>query len=190
MSRLYLETKRMTLIETLEDDAELFYGLDADPDVMTYISGGEPSSLDFCKAAVGRCLAQYERYDHKFGLWWAQSKKNDELLGWFLLRPDKLHPERVENPELGYRFKKEHWGRGYATEGAMALRDKAFLDLGCKSIYAVAMKENLGSQKVMQKIGMSFLGEYKQDECFAPGKDTSAVHYKITKEEWENVYKD
>jgi len=184
MSKVYLETERMILKTTTPEDAELFFELDADPDVMMYISGGEPSSLERCVQAAQRTYAQYERYQDKFGLWWATLKSSGEVLGWFLLRPDKLKPETVENPELGYRLHKKHWGKGYATEASQALVDKAFKELNCESVYAVAMKGNQASQNVMKKVGMIYIGEFVQDECFAPGMNPEAVEYKITKKEW------
>jgi len=189
MSDVYLETERMVLKKIQTGDAEKFFELNSDPEVMKYISGGEPTPMEECEAIWQRVSALYERYNDKFGTWMAHLKSTDETVGFFILRPDKLKPDTVENPELGYRLYRKHWGKGYATEGSQALVDKAFEFLDCDSVYAVSMTENQASQKIMKKVGMKFIGEYKQDECCAPGGDTAAVEYKITKEEWTDENK-
>lgn len=56
--------------------------------------------------------------------------------------------------EIGWRFLPEHWGRGLATEAALALRDHGFRDLGLERIYALAVHTNDRSRAVMRRIGM------------------------------------
>ena len=186
MRKTYLETQRLRLRELTPDETDIFFDIDSDPEVMKYLSGGKPSSRELCEKAVQRTYAYYEKYQHKFGLWIAEEKETSDYIGWFLLRPDKKKPEDTNNPELGYRLKKKFWGQGYATEGALALVEKAFTQLHCKSVFAITMVGNLGSQNVMKKVGMQFIGNYEQEECFAPGNDPSAVHYAITMDEWQN----
>lgn len=184
MSNIFLETDRMYLREMELHEGDLLFDLDSDPEVMKYLSGGKTTSKDVCERAIKNICEYYNRYNKKFGLWFAFEKETNSYMGWFLLRPDKLRPEDVKSPELGYRLKRGFWGKGYATEGAKALVNKALRELDCDSVFAVTMTSNLASQNVMKKVGMTYTGEYKQDECFAPGGDTSAVHYLITKNEF------
>ena len=64
-----------------------------------------------------------------------------------------------EEVEVGYRFMKEHWGKGYATEAASALVKYGFEKLGLKKIVSFAHVDNRGSTRVMEKIGMQYVGE-------------------------------
>jgi len=56
--------------------------------------------------------------------------------------------------DIGWRLIPKFWGKGYATEGAVACINFAFTTLNLKEVYAIAPKLNLKSQHVMQKIGM------------------------------------
>lgn len=77
----------------------------------------------------------------------------------FELNGDSEVMKYTGETDLGYRFKKSFWGKGYGTEAAtMALKD-GFDRLQLKSIYAEAYSENLGSIRIMEKIGMKFLKE-------------------------------
>ena len=180
MSSIYLETERMRLRELEPGEASILFDLDSDPEVMRFLRGGQATELDVCIQIIHKIRGYYEKHDHRFGLWFAEEKISQKIMGWFFLRPDKGRPDDISNPELGYRLKKEFWGKGFATEGSQALIGKSFSELNCNSVFAVAMTGNLASQNVMKKIGMKFEGDYKQDECFAPGGDTSAVHYVLS----------
>src|SRR5687767_9756338 len=113
---IYLETSRVMLREVQDSDFLLFEDLDSDPEVMTYLTDGRPSSPDDIKAGMERIKAMNQRYQGKFGLWIAIEKTSNEFIGWFLFRPCKKHPEDLKTIELGYRLKKAFWGKGYAPE--------------------------------------------------------------------------
>ena len=78
--------------------------------------------------------------------------------------------------ELGYRLKKNFWGKGYATELSKVLHDYCFDECHADTLWAHAMKANLASQNIMQKIGMSF----DREEIYAefPGEDKRCVWFK------------
>ncbi|MEW6412924.1 MAG: GNAT family N-acetyltransferase [Candidatus Zixiibacteriota bacterium] len=75
------------------------------------------------------------------------------LIGWAGIGP--WEPDETEI-ELFYGFGKEHWGKGFATEAAQAVMDYAFDKIGLKRLIAVANPENIGSVRVLEKIGMKF----------------------------------
>lgn len=186
MSEFYLETERILLRQMQPSEAPELFDLDSDPEVMKYLSGGKPSTMETCEKALNGILAYYQRYDNKYGLWFAIEKNSQEVMGWFLLRPDKKNLDDTKNPELGYRLKRKFWGRGYATEGSVGLVDKAFQEFNCDSVFAITMLANNASQNVMKKIGMTFLSDYQEDQCVGPSGDRSAVHYAIKKQEWQS----
>lgn len=57
--------------------------------------------------------------------------------------------------EIGWRLAAEHWGKGYATEGALAALDYGFYDLDLDEIVSFTTPDNLPSRRVMEKIGMT-----------------------------------
>jgi RimJ/RimL family protein N-acetyltransferase len=64
--------------------------------------------------------------------------------------------------ELVYVFAVDSWGRGYATEAALALRDHALHDVGLRRIIALIDPENHASVRVAEKIGMAFERETRR----------------------------
>lgn len=62
--------------------------------------------------------------------------------------------------ELGYRFLPEYWGKGYATETARAALNYAFNEIKTDVVYAMAVTENTGSNRVLQKLGFEELGTF------------------------------
>ena len=82
-------------------------------------------------------------------------KERGEIMGWCGLdHRDKSQP----NPVLFYLLKADYWGQGYATEAANALLRYAFGTLQLKQIDGAAAFDNLASKRVMEKIGMAYLG--------------------------------
>jgi [ribosomal protein S5]-alanine N-acetyltransferase len=68
------------------------------------------------------------------------------------------HLEDGPEIEVGYRFLKEHWGHGYATESAQASIDFAFDEVGLDRIVAVALETNIASRRVLEKCGLREIG--------------------------------
>jgi RimJ/RimL family protein N-acetyltransferase len=73
-------------------------------------------------------------------------------LGWLSFQPAEGTPGEVN---LGYRFRRDAWGKGYATEGARALVRKGSSELGVQRVVATTYEENLASRRVMEKLGMT-----------------------------------
>ncbi len=159
-----------------EDEAELL-ALDADPEVMAYLSNGRPSSRESIKEMMQKVSSQVVASRGKYGVWAAIEKETGRFVGWFHLFPPKDSPEDIQRLYLGYRIRKEFWGFGYATEVSRALIEKAFSELGASEVCAQAMKANRRSVRVMEKIGMSFCREF-QENSFPIGFQ-DAVLYSI-----------
>lgn len=125
--QVFLETERLVLRRFTGNDVQNLFDLDNDPEVMRFITGGRPTPRAVVRnETLPRFLCYYERYA-RFGFWAAVEKRSNRFLGWFELRPpDSGGPGEVE---LGYRLRREAWGRGYATEGSQALIRRAFAEL-------------------------------------------------------------
>ncbi|MEI7029834.1 GNAT family N-acetyltransferase [Streptomyces pratensis] len=184
--RAFLETDRLVLRPFTDADVPDLLALDNDPDVMRYINGGRPTSEQDIR---GRTLPRL-LHDHPCtgarGYWAALRKDTGTFLGWFELRPLNDHDPAVA--ELGYRLHRSAWGRGYATEGARALVNKAFTDLGVEQVTANTMAVNVASRRVMEKAGLTFLRAYTEDwPETIEGSEHGEVAYVLTRKAWERA---
>ena len=176
--QIYLETERILLRQFTPDDVDCLYALDSDPEVMRYLTNGVPRSYAETKnETLPRHIAYYEKFAH-FGVWAAIEKETGAFIGWFHFRPDARNPE--EDIELGYRLMRLVWDKGYATEVSRALIRKGFEELGVKRVTARAMKANVNSWRVMEKVGMNFEMEYIEEKF--PVDDQTAVRYELSRE--------
>ena len=181
---VHLETERLILRRFTPDDVDNLVTLDGDADVMLYLTGGritprEEVETDILPAFLG----YYERGDG-YGFWAVVEKASGDFVGWFHFRPGEDNQD--DEPELGYRLRKDAWGKGYATEGSVALIAKGFTELGVRRVVASTMVVNTGSRRVMEKAGMRLIRTFHQDWPYAiPGDEQGDVEYAITRQEWD-----
>ncbi|WP_295029426.1 GNAT family N-acetyltransferase [Shewanella sp.] len=71
---------------------------------------------------------------------------------------------RIKAVDIGYRFHPAHWGKGYATESNLACIEYAKQHMNLNHVLGDAVAENLGSIKVLLKLGMSYISQYQEDE--------------------------
>ena len=151
--RPWLETLRLELRDLVASDCDDLFRLHGDPRVMTYIADGKPST----RSAVLRALVRYVRYPALYpglGLWHASRRDTGAFIGWFALNYAGKSPDI----EVGYRLVPEAWGQGFATEGARALVDYGFDDLGLERIIGLTHRDNKASQRVLMKAGLEPAG--------------------------------
>jgi len=169
------------------DGADMLIELDSDPEVMRHLTGGEPTLPPAVvrERVIPNVLATYERWDGRFGLFAAYVKEGGDFIGWFQLRPERGGP--LDEVELGYRLRRDAWGKGYATEAARALLDKGFSELGLRVVWGETMAVNLASQKVMEKVGMSVVEEIPTPDEMqgVEGAERGGFRFEITKEQWD-----
>lgn len=115
----------------------------------------------------------------------AHEKDGGAFIGWFCLRPESGGP--ADEVELGYRLRQEAWGLGYATEGSRALLEKAFTELDVRLVWGATMAMNLPSQKVMEKVGMTFAKTIPtpNDMLMVERSELGGMQYEIAKEQWQ-----
>ncbi len=179
---VYLETERMVLREFTADDLELIVALDSEPGVKRYIDNDAPVDRDELTERLDWWLG-YDRRTVGYGFWAALERSTGTFLGWFHLRPDE--DAGPLEPELGYRLHRAAWGRGFATEGSLALIDHAFSKLDAERVCASTMAVNTGSRRVMEKAGMCFVRAFDinwMDDV--PGQEEGGVEYAISRGEW------
>ena len=181
---VFLETARLRLRALTNGDVEHLFALDDDPEVMRFINGGRPASR---AAILDRQLPAMMRGFPAYGggpaCWAAEERASGRFVGWFALRP--LDPDRPEVADLGYRLRRDAWGRGYATEGARALVDKGFRDLGVRRVVADTMTVNARSRRVLEKVGLVFVRRFTGDWAeVIEGSDQGDVEYALDRAAW------
>ena len=135
-----------------EDDADNILRLNRSPEVMRYIHGEAAlsSADDALEVLRSRVFPQYAQYG--VGRWAVELRETHEFIGWCGLKFEPRHKAF----DLGYRFLREHWGKGFATEAARASLNYGRLHLGGRRIVGMALVQNLASIHVLEKIGMRF----------------------------------
>lgn len=157
-----LETERLLLRELVPEDAPGLYEMDSDPDVHTYL--GRKPITDPAQAADMIAFIRQQYVDFGIGRWAVIEKSTGAFLGWSGLK-------FIEGPmhgqsrfyELGYRFMKKHWGKGYATETALPLVQYGFEVLQQPMLYAITDPGNHNSRKVLEKTGFRFVDIFMYD---------------------------
>ncbi len=181
---MFLQTERMVLRRFDEADVDHLYALDGDPQVMRFVTGGEPTPRDRIRdETLPRLLRAYERFEG-FGVWAAVERPTGGFLGWFEFYPPDGHGP--EEAELGYRLRRSAWGKGYATEGSRALIRKGFTELGVRRVMAQTMVVNAASRRVMEKAGLTHVRTFHQEWPWSiEGDEHGDVEYAITKADWK-----
>ncbi|HEY2601804.1 MAG TPA: GNAT family N-acetyltransferase [Thermoleophilaceae bacterium] len=139
-----------------EDDLPAVHGIYSDSRVWRYMGIGPTTTAEESRERLEGMLG-YQR-DHGFTFWAVTDAETGELLGDCGLIPlEGVGPD----VELGYRFARSQWGKGYATEAASACRDLGFERYGLERIYVDVHPDNVASQNVARKLGARLLGRAK-----------------------------
>ena len=150
---MILKTKRLLLREMNIDDAENLYLLNIDPDVIKFTGDIPFESIEDAKDF----LKNYNHYiKYGFGRWVVINKANNTFLGWCGLK----YTEILDEYDIGFRFLKKYWNNGYASESAKACIELGFDKYKLTEIVGRAMKKNIASIKVLEKIGLTFSRDF------------------------------
>ena len=129
-------------------DAGAWHAIYVDAEEVWY--GAPRSSFEENRAKFERQIAHHE--EHGFGMCTV------ELAGETIGAAGLQHLEGGPEVEVGYRFLKEYWGQGFATEAARASIDFGFDEIGLERIVAVALEANVASRRVLEKCGLREIG--------------------------------
>lgn len=148
---MLIQTERLLLRRWKHEDREPFYRLNSDPRVMEFM----PACLTRPESDM-----LFERINehfckHDFGLYGAELRDDESFIGFVGLSVPTFEASFRPCVEIGWRLSAEHWGRGLATEGALAVVKYAFGELGLDEIVSFTVPENIRSRRVMAKIGMT-----------------------------------
>jgi [ribosomal protein S5]-alanine N-acetyltransferase len=160
--KILIETERLFIRELNESDKQDLFEMDSDPSVHFYLENNPVKSMDEIETVIEMISTQYRK--NGIGRWAIVHKAGAECIGWCGL---KYHTERLNNHinfyELGYRFKKKHWDKGYATESSSAILEYAFKHIEMHSVFAITDPKNMKSKNVLSKLGFKFVETFNLD---------------------------
>jgi [ribosomal protein S5]-alanine N-acetyltransferase len=157
------ETERLILRYFHTVDAEAMDRVFGDPLVMQYGIGVKDS--EWVRKWIRGCLADYHD-KWGFGLYAVVDKNAREVIGYCGLSHFPDVGGQAET-EIGYRLARAHWGHGFATEAAIAVRDYGFNTLHLKRLIAIVDPRNVASIRVAEKTGL----RYEKDVVFQGFED-------------------
>ncbi|HEY9259835.1 GNAT family N-acetyltransferase, partial [Chitinophaga sp.] len=166
--------------ELIPADAPGMFALDSDPEVVRHLPGQLITTMEEARGKINFIRQQYKELG--IGRWAVIEKESNHFVGWAGLKlittPFNHH---VDYYDLGYRFIKAYWGKGYATECTVASLRYGFTQLKPEVIYACADVANIGSNRVLEKTGFTMQETFYHDEV---------LHnwFKISREEWLQRY--
>ncbi len=146
-----IETARLLLRGWRDEDVEPWIAMNADPRVSEFL--GKPYGRD---RSVSQASEMRERLEARgYGWWVVQARGGPSFVGAICLQEVPFEAPFTPAYEVGWRFRAESWGRGYATEGARGALDFAFESLHWEEVVAFTAASNLRSARVMQRLGMT-----------------------------------
>jgi ribosomal-protein-alanine N-acetyltransferase len=145
-----LETARMRLLPWQPDDWLLLRPIASDPQVMRYISDGQPWPDERIREFVGRQISHFDKLG--YCLWKLLLKESSEMIGFCGLQP----LDGTAETEIGWWLARAWWRRGLATEAARTALLDGFERAELQRIVAIAMAANRASIHVMEKLGMKY----------------------------------
>jgi ribosomal-protein-alanine N-acetyltransferase len=145
-----IETERLLIRPFVPDDLDDFYRLVTDPDVTRFTGDKGGSREEVRKGMEERIFADYRVVG--YGRWATVLKTTGRLIGFAGL---KYLPD-VGETDLGYRFFKEYWGQGLATEAARAVLDFGLRSFALTRVIGIADRDNKASIRVLEKLGFRF----------------------------------
>lgn len=111
-------------------------------------------------------------------------KATNEFIGFIGFHTATFESDFTPCIEIGWRLKKEAWGKGYATEGAKACLEYGFEELGFDEIYSFTADINEPSKQVMRKIGLKFLTEFDHPKVDPDSTLREHVLYYVQRNVW------
>ncbi|WLD93064.1 GNAT family N-acetyltransferase [Alkalihalobacillus sp. AL-G] len=148
-----LETERLILRKVTTEDLEDMYAYGSNDKVSRYVTWNTHRSLSDTKEFLDFVLQGYE--DRKLAVWGIEYKENGRLIG--TIDFVSWNPKQ-QHAEIGYVLSQDYWGKGIMTEAAKEIIKFGFEKMELTRIQARCFLENIGSERVMEKVGMSFEG--------------------------------
>lgn len=180
ISRQTISTERLLLRRWIESDIQPFIALNSDPEVMKYY----PSVL-----SADETVAMVDRIDNHFnkrklGLFAVELKSTNQFIGYTGLSVPSFISFFTPCVEIGWRYQKNYWGNGYATEAARACLDYGFNAHGLEKIVSFTSVLNARSIALMQRLGMNCITEFNHPNLPEDHPLSNHVLYELKKDNY------
>lgn len=178
-----LETERLVLRKITLADIEDMYSYASNEEVSKYVTWNPHRSISDTRVFVEFILNQYR--NQELAPWGIEYKAHGKLIGttdfvWW--QPNQ------KIAEIGYVISQNYWGKGITTEAANEIIKFGFEKMDLIRIQARCLVENIGSQRVMVKAGMTFEGTIRKG-IYLKGKHQDLKSYSILREEFSSPQK-
>ena len=163
---MVIETERLLLRPPRLEDAPHLAVAYGDPETVRYIGDGSTATLAEVEESIGFWLTRWEA--NGLGLCAIERREDGRVLGragFLVWDTAEWEPSTFAEAgkraqvEIGWMLVREHWGHGYATEAALALRDWAIAERGLTRLISLIRPGNEASIRVAQRIGERQVGE-------------------------------
>lgn len=176
-------TERLHLRQWKDADREPYAALNMDPAVMRFFPGLQ--SREGSDGDIKRWSAELD--DRGWSNWAVETRESGEFIGFIGLTVPRRALAFMPCVELGYRLAREHWGKGYATEGAKAALGIGFDRLQLQEIVSFTATINLPSRAVMERVGMTNADpDFDYPNPALPNDSELKKHclYRLSRERW------
>ena len=141
-------------------DAPGMFELDGNPNVMRFLGGKTVASIEISEGIIRMIQQQYA--EKGIGRYAVILKETNEFIGWsgikYVTEPENNF---VNFYDLGYRLIERYWGKGHGYECALPWIDYAFNTMQIDKLNADAHIENIGSNKILKRLGFQLLNQYE-----------------------------
>ncbi len=176
-----IETERLLLRTWRQNDAEAYFLINQDPQVIEFLRG----SLTMQQVRDFILAANKHQYELGYTLFAVELKESEQFIGFIgLAHTDYFFPEYGTSAvEVGWQLGSQYWNKGYATEGAKASLDYGWNQVGLHEIIAFTVPANRRSLRVMDKIGMTrdLNGDFAHPKLEPDHRLSKHVLYRIRK---------
>ncbi len=183
LADIVLATKRLDLRKIGEDQVDLHWKYLNSEAVMERLGGPRTREELAKKHAKARASFASDGFGFMFGY----ERSTGEMV-------THCGMKRVDNPlaanqgdhEIGWLVREDRWRMGYAEESMRAVIDWAFEEHGAPHLVALTSPHNIGSWKLMEKLGMERRPDLDFEDPGFPAQDRQTIQYSITRDQWEN----
>jgi len=154
-----IQTKRLSIKEAILEDSSFIFELLNSPNWIRHIGDRGIKTMEDAAGYIKNSLIDsYATLG--FGLYKVALREDDAPIGisGFLKR------DYLEHPDIGFATLPKYEGQGYSFEAASALMDYGSNELGLKVVYAITSEGNLGSRKLLSKLGLQEKGTISPSE--------------------------
>lgn len=152
------ETPRLRCRRWRPSDLDALFAVYSDPEGARWVGDGLPITRAECEAWIRVTAANYDQ--RGYGMFALEERATGAVVGFCGL----VHPDRQVDAEIKYAISRSHWGRGLASEAAAALLNYGARHHGLRKVIATVAAENVASQRVLEKAGMSLTDVWEEDD--------------------------